>query len=208
MLRTVSRPTTFEPCLPTQADEPPSGSRWVHEIKHDGFRLIAQRDEAGVRLITRNGHDWTERYPAVAAAVGRLRCRSCIIDGEVVVVDEVGRTIFERLQQGPKVKREAIMFAFDLVEIDGQDLRREPLLTRKATLLSLLKSVPHGIIYNEYLEGDAWMIFHHACKLGCEGTSRSGQTRSIGPCGTRDWIKTEPPAIEAQNVRSENWDRR
>jgi bifunctional non-homologous end joining protein LigD len=209
MLRTASHSLAFEPCIPTQADRPPSGPGWVHEIKHDGFRLIAQRDEAGVRLITRNGHDWTERYPAVAAAGGRLRCRSCIIDGEVVVVDEVGRTIFERLQQGPKVNPEAIMFAFDLVEIDGQDLRREPLLTRKATLLSLLKSVPHGIVYNEHLEGDATMIFRHACRLGCEGivSKRADSTYRSGR--SRDWIKTKAPAaIEAQKIRGENWNSR
>jgi bifunctional non-homologous end joining protein LigD len=88
MLRTASPPVTFEPCIPTQADRPPSGPGWVHEIKHDGFRLIAGRDGAGVRLLTRNGHDFSERYPAVAAAVGRLRCRSCVIDGEVVVLDD------------------------------------------------------------------------------------------------------------------------
>jgi bifunctional non-homologous end joining protein LigD len=77
-----------------------------------------------VHLSTRNGHDWTDRYPAVAAAVGRLSCRSCIIDGEVAILDDDGRALFDRLQQGSRVKPEAILFAFDLLELDGQDLRR------------------------------------------------------------------------------------
>ena len=102
MLRTASPALAFEPCIPTQADRPPSGAGWLHEIKMDGFRLIARRDGAGVRLLTRNGHDWTDRYPTIAGSVGRLRCRSCVIDGEVVIVDEHGRAIFERLQNGPQ----------------------------------------------------------------------------------------------------------
>jgi bifunctional non-homologous end joining protein LigD len=165
MLCTASHPLAFEPCIPTSADRPPTGPGWVHEIKHDGFRLIARRDGAGVRLLTRNGHDFSERYPAVADAVGRLHCRSCIIDGEVVMLDDEGRAVFDLLQRGPKVKPDAILFAFDLLELDGQDLKREPLLTRKATLLSLLKGASYGILYNEHMEGDGTMIFRHACKI-------------------------------------------
>jgi bifunctional non-homologous end joining protein LigD len=209
MLRTVSRPATFEPCIPTQADTPPSGPGWLHEIKHDGFRLIACGDGAGVRLITRNGHDWTGRYPTVANAVGRLNCRSCVIDGEVVILDDVGRAVFDRLQHGSRVKPEAILFAFDLIELNGEDLRRESLLTRKSTLLSLLKGAPHGIVYNEHIEGDGAMIFRHACRLGCEGivSKRADSTYRSGR--SRDWIKTKAPAaIEAQNIRGENWNSR
>jgi ATP-dependent DNA ligase len=105
---------TFEPCIPIQADQPPSGPGWLYEIKHNGFRLIARRDGAGVRLITRNGHDWTERYPAVSNAVARLPCLSCVIDGEVVITNEAGRAVFDRLQQGPRMKPEAFLFAFDI----------------------------------------------------------------------------------------------
>jgi bifunctional non-homologous end joining protein LigD len=188
MLRIPSPSIAFEPCIPTQADRPPSGPGWIHEIKHDGYRLVARRDGAGVRLITRNGHDFSERYPAVASAVNRLRCRSCVVDGEVVIVDEDGRAVFNRLQQGPRTKPDAVLFAFDLLELDGQDLKREPLLTRKTTLLSLLKGAPHGILYNEHMEGDGAMIFRHACRLGCEGivskrgrrSRRSGFGRKIG----------------------------
>jgi bifunctional non-homologous end joining protein LigD len=202
-------PIGFEPCVPTKADRPPSGPGWVHEIKHDGFRLIARRDGAGVRLITRNGHDFSERYPAVADAVGRLRCRSCVIDGEVVILNKEGRAVFDLLQHGSRVKPEAILFAFDLLEIDGQDLKRDPLLTRKATLQSLLKGASHGVLYNEHMEGDGAMIFRHACKLGCEGIVSKRANSSYATGRSRDWIKTKSPvAIEAQRRRSENWNGR
>ena len=161
-----------------------------------------------MRLITRNGHDYTDRYPTIAGSVGRLRCRSCVIDGEVVICDENGHAIFERLQEGPRVKPEAIMFAFDLIELDGQNLRREPLLTRKSTLLSLIKGAPAGIRYNEHLEGDGTMIFRHACKLGCEGIVSKRAESPYRSGRSRDWIKTKSPAaIEAQKVRSENWNK-
>ena len=82
----------IEPCLPSPADCPPSGSNWIHEIKHDGFRLMARRDPVGIRLITRRGNDWTPRYPLVVEAVNHLKVRSCLIDGEVVCCDEQGVT--------------------------------------------------------------------------------------------------------------------
>jgi bifunctional non-homologous end joining protein LigD len=201
-------PHRLRALYPTQADRPPSGPGWLHEIKHDGYRLIARRDAAGVRLITRNGHDWTDRYPTVAAAVEQLRCRSCIIDGEVAIVDDEGRAVFERLQEGPKTKAEAILFGFDLLELDGQDLRREPLRTRKSTLLSLLKGAPAGIVYNEHLEGDGAMIFRHACRLCCEGIVSKRADSPYRSGRSRDWIKTKSPdAIAIQRIRSENWNK-
>ncbi len=149
MLRTEPLPIMFEPCIPATSDRLPSGPGWVHEIKHDGFRLMVYLNITGVRLVTRNGHDWADRYPTVAAAVATLHCRSCVIDGEVAICDEHGRAIFDRLQQGPRVKPEAILLAFDLLELDGRDLRREPLEVHKATLLSLLNGAPVGVQYVE-----------------------------------------------------------
>jgi bifunctional non-homologous end joining protein LigD len=80
----------IEPCLPSLADRPPCGSEWLHEIKHDGFRLLACRDAAGIRLLTRNGNDFTARYPLIVEALDALRVRSCIIDGEAVACDGDG----------------------------------------------------------------------------------------------------------------------
>src|SRR6186713_1477203 len=86
-----SAPAGFiEPCLPSPADKPPSGSIWIHEIKHDGYRLMARRDPVGIRLLTRRGNDWANRFPLVVEAVNHLKVRSCLIDGEVVCCDERG----------------------------------------------------------------------------------------------------------------------
>jgi ATP-dependent DNA ligase len=83
LLRTCRTPSGFiEPCLPSSAERPPGGSGWIHEIKHDGYRLMARRDPIGIRLLTRNGHDWALRYPLIIEAVDRLKVRSCLIDGE------------------------------------------------------------------------------------------------------------------------------
>jgi bifunctional non-homologous end joining protein LigD len=124
----------------------------------------------------------------------------------LVILDDEGRAVFDLLQQGPRVKPEAIPFAFDLLELDGQNLRRDPLLTRKATLLSLLKGAPHGILYNDHMEGDGPQIFRHACKLGCEGIVSKRADSPYRSGRSRDWIKTKSPAaVEAQKVRSENW---
>jgi bifunctional non-homologous end joining protein LigD len=83
----------IEPCLPSPADRLPSGPDWVHEIKHDGYRLMARRDPIGIRLLTRNGHDWAPRYPLIVEAVNRLKARSCLIDGEAVVCDDNGLAV-------------------------------------------------------------------------------------------------------------------
>jgi bifunctional non-homologous end joining protein LigD len=89
----------IEPCLSSPADKPPSGSNWIHEIKHDGYRLMARRDPVGIRLLTRRGNDWTTRFPLVVEAVNNLKVRSCLIDGEVVYCDERGLAIFSTLRQ-------------------------------------------------------------------------------------------------------------
>jgi ATP-dependent DNA ligase len=86
------------PCLPSRAERPPAGPRWIHEIKHDGFRMMVRRDGAGVRLLTRNGYDWADRYPLIAAAAGALGVRSCLIDGEAVAYDADGMPSFNRLR--------------------------------------------------------------------------------------------------------------
>src|SRR5262249_47656653 len=117
MLRTYRTPTGFiAPCLPTPAEHPPSGPGWIHEIKHDGFRLMARRDAAGVRLLTRNGIDWTDRYPLIAAALGALKVRSCLIDGEAVACDGDGMPSFDRLRYR-RGDGSVFLFAFHLLEL-------------------------------------------------------------------------------------------
>jgi ATP-dependent DNA ligase len=112
----------IESCLPSRADKPPSGSNWIHEIKHDGYRLMARRDSVGIRLITRRGNDWSDRFPLVVEAVNHLKMRSCLIDGEVCCCDERGLARFDVLRRR-RNEVEAFLYAFDLLELDGTDLR-------------------------------------------------------------------------------------
>jgi ATP-dependent DNA ligase len=133
--RPRSRPLSnfIEPCLPRRADKPPAGRDWIHEIKHDGFRIMARRDAAGVRLLTRNGYDFAGRFPLAAAAVAALPARSCLIDGEAIVTDRNGLAVFD-LIRGHRPSEAAVLCAFDLLELDGEDLRRLPIEVRKARL--------------------------------------------------------------------------
>src|SRR5215831_17199032 len=128
------RPTfTFiPPALPSPAECPPIGGEWIHEIKHDGYRMMVRRDVSGVRLLTRNGKDWTGRFPTIVDATAGLKARSCLIDGEAVCCDANGLAVFALLRYRQRVAA-LFLYAFDLLEIDGQGLRREPLETRKAT---------------------------------------------------------------------------
>jgi bifunctional non-homologous end joining protein LigD len=105
----ADRASFIEPCLPSPADKPPSGSDWIHEIKHDGFRLMARRDPVGIRLITRGGHDWSARYPLIVATVDHLKVRSCLIDGEVVCCDEQGLATFQLLRHRRNQPRRSSM---------------------------------------------------------------------------------------------------
>src|SRR5262245_52254814 len=140
----------IEPCLPIKAESPPSGPGWVHEIKHDGFRLMVRRDAAGVRLLTRNGHDWTDRYPLIAAAAGALKVRSCLIDDEAVACGDDGLPAFDRLRYR-RQDGAVFLLAFDLLVLDDTDLRREPFETRKATLASVLRRAGAGLRLNDHL---------------------------------------------------------
>jgi bifunctional non-homologous end joining protein LigD len=189
------------PCLPSPAHRPPSGPDWVHEIKHDGYRLMARRDPIGIRLLTRNGHDWVE-------AVNRLRARTCLLDGEAVVCDASGLAVFEQLRRKRSGER-VFLYAFDLLELDGQDLRREPLETRKATLASLLRGSFPGLRMNEHLAHDGESVFRHACKLGCEGivSKRLGSRYRSGR--SPDWLKFKnPDAPAVKREAEEDWGRR
>ena len=195
------------PCLPSRADRPPSGPGWVHEIKHDGFRMMIRRDVAGVRLLTRNGHDWAPRYPLIVEAVNRLKARSCLIDGEAVACDENGLTVFERLRLKPSGEH-VFLYAFDLLELNGQDLRREPFETRKATLASLLRGSLPGLRLHDHLKHPGDVVFRHACKMGLEGivSKRLGSHYRSGR--SKDWLKFKNP--EAPAVRreaEEDWGR-
>jgi bifunctional non-homologous end joining protein LigD len=119
------------PAQPVKASKPPSGADWVHEIKHDGYRIIVRRDGSTVRLYSRNANDWSARLSAIAAAAAHIKAKSFTIDGEAVVLGPDGLSRFEELCRR-EAARTAILYAFDLIEHDGEDLRNLPFLDRKA----------------------------------------------------------------------------
>jgi bifunctional non-homologous end joining protein LigD len=205
--RTRSAPAGFiEPCLPSPADKPPAGANWIHEIKHDGYRMMARRDPVGIRLLTRRGNDWANRYPLVVEAVNHLNVRSVLIDGEVVCCDERGLSIFATLRQR-RNETPAFLYAFDLLELNGTDMRREPIEVRKATLASILRKSRHGLRLNEHLEHhDGALVFAHACKLGVEGivSKRLGSHYRSGR--SPDWLKFKnPDAPAVRREAEEDW---
>jgi bifunctional non-homologous end joining protein LigD len=205
MLWRPSRSELIEPCLPSPAKAPPSGHGWIHEIKHDGFRILARRHSAGVRLITRAGNDFSHRFPFIQIAVGNLPVRSCLIDGEAIVCDENGLADFELIRRHGALAS-AVHCAFDLLELDGRDLRREPIEKRKALLAKLLRGSHSSIVLNEHYEEDGAIVFREACRLGCEGivSKRLGSSYRSGR--SKYWIKVKNPKAPAvKREAEEDW---
>jgi bifunctional non-homologous end joining protein LigD len=188
------------PCLPSSAPQPPSGDEWLHEIKHDGFRV--GKDGTRVKLYSRPGNDLTDRFPLIVEALARLRTHSCIIDGEAVACGEDGIASFDRIRHHDAG---VFLYAFDLVELDGDDLRRDPLAVRKATLASLLARAAPGLRFNEHVdEQDGPLVFQHACKLGLEGIVSKRRNSPYRSGRSPDWIKSKnpsAPAVEAGGRR-------
>ena len=207
LLRRVAFPDFCEPCLPSPAAKPPAGDGWLHEIKHDGFRMLVRRDAAGVRLFTRNGHDWTGRFPLIAHAALSLKAASCLIDGEAVACDDDGLPVFERLRYRRQEGR-VFLFAFDLIELDGRDLRREPIERRRVSLIRLLAKAPVGLQVNDHIVEPGDVVFRHACQLGFEGivSKRLGSFYTSGH--SRHWIKSKNPTHPAvKREAEEDWAR-
>ncbi len=171
-----------DPCLPTSAKAPSSGPDWIHEIKHDGFRVLALLADAKVRLISRNGHDLTYRFPLIAGALAVLPVRSCVIDGEAILCDDNGLAVF-KLLRNYRNGHAATLCAFDLIEMDGQDLRRQPIEDRKSLLRKLIKRKHPGIAFNRHFDVEGSIVFHHAEALDqdqkprCAGRKAGGRRR-------------------------------
>ncbi|MBB2674532.1 UNVERIFIED_ORG: bifunctional non-homologous end joining protein LigD [Rhizobium esperanzae] len=169
-------PTRIEPCLALLKPKPPKGRQWAFEVKWDGYRLAVHIESKGVRILTRGGHDWTERFPAIAAHAKRLPVSTAILDGETVVFDELGRSDFGKLQQslggrgGKRTSRESVLMVFDLLYLDGHDLTGTELTARRHLLEGL---VPAGgeeaIRLSEEIEADGDKLFRAACEHGLEG---------------------------------------
>src|SRR6476620_3368337 len=193
----LSRPSTLpagfiQPCLPTKAPRPPSGGLWLHEIKHDGLRVIGRKDGDRIELYSRPGNDLTERFPLIVEALARRRSHSCIVDGEAVACDDSGIAQFNRIRYR-SYDGTVFLYAFDLIELNGDDLRRDPLEVRKATLISVVAKAGPGIRFNEHMEcddGDAVA----ACKMGLEGIVSKRKDSPYRSGRSPDWLKMKNPA--------------
>jgi len=194
------------PCLPTSARQPPSGPEWLIEIKHDGFRVIARKAGKRVRLYSRPGNDLTHRFPLIVEALARLRARSCILDGEAVACGPDGIASFDRIRYH-RHDGDVFMWTFDLIELNGDDLRKGPLATRKATLERILAQAAPAIQFNEHLdEEDGPLVFEHACKLGFEGIVSKRRDSPYSSGRSRDWIKSKNPNAPAvRREAEEDW---
>jgi bifunctional non-homologous end joining protein LigD len=141
MFRVATGLRFIEPQLASPVDQPPEGKHWIHEIKHDGYRCQVLLERGHARVFTRNGYDWSDRYPSIVQAAAPLPCLSAIIDGEAIVQDQNGVSDFEALNSAMRWRPDTIiLYAFDLMHLNGRDLRREALLKRRAILKALLGS--------------------------------------------------------------------
>jgi len=157
--------------LPSLVLEAPAGEEWIHEIKFDGYRTILAVDRGEVRAFTRNGHDWTDSYAPIVAEAVKLRCQSAIIDGEVVASAEAGEAAFDEIRPAiARGGRGLVMVAFDLLFLDGKDLRSLPLAERRRQLQRLLpKSTKARLQFNQAIAGDGSAVFAEADRMGLEG---------------------------------------
>ena len=198
-------PGFVDPCCPTPHKAPPTGDGWLHEIKHDGYRAQAQVNE-GARIFTRRGNDWAARMPTVTAAVSALPAKSIILDGELVAVDAKGQAVFYELPSAvsakpSRVKARLIYYAFDLLYLDGHDLRGVRLVERKQLLETLLGNARGLQLIKcvEHLEGDGALILEHACKLDVEGIVSKRANAPYRSGKRLEWIKTKCPAWREAN---------
>ena len=186
----------IRPCLPTTAPIPPSGEQWWHEIKHDGLRMIARKDGATVRLYGRTGNDLTRRFPMIVEALASLSSISCILDGEAVAWGDDGIPSLERLRSG-RYDANVFLYVFDLIELNGSDMRGSPLQDRKAALAKIVSRAEQGIQLNEHTEEDGAIVFEDVRKLGLEGiVSKRKDSRYVS--GRSDsWVKCKNRASPA-----------
>ena len=186
-------PDFVAPSLALRLDDAPGGDGWLHEIKYDGYRLQARIDNGKVALLTRNNREWTGRFTAVAKGLAGLNVETALLDGEVVVEGSDGVTSFSELVADLKAgtSERMVYYAFDLLHLNGVDLRGAALLDRKAVLAQVLKGRRNGTVrFSAHVTGDSELVMDKACELGLEGiiSKRADKPYRSGRSG--DWIKT------------------
>ncbi|MGO7022907.1 non-homologous end-joining DNA ligase [Rhizobium johnstonii] len=188
-------PDRIEPCLALLKAKPPKGDDWTYEIKWDGYRLSVHVEPTGIRILTRGGHDWTHRFPAIQQAALWLPVGTAILDGEAVVLDEQGRSDFGLLQQslggrgGNRSSSDAVLFAFDLLYFDGHDLTRMDLSERRHILEDLMEGAAGAIRLSEEIDADGDQLLASACEHGLEGIIAKRRNAPYRSGRTGDWIK-------------------
>ena len=181
----------FEFCVPTKSTVVPAGPDWLHEVKYDGYRLRLERDGDRVRLITRNGYDWTKRYPWIVETALKNRQKHFVIDGEAVILGLDGISDFNALHSG-KHNEEVQLCAFDILMEGGDDLRKLPLSMRKANLERLLARRPEGIFVNPFERGEIGPdLFAAACRMGLEGLVSKRRDRPYRGGRSPYWVKVK-----------------
>ncbi|ARM89531.1 ATP-dependent DNA ligase protein [Rhizobium sp. CIAT894] len=189
-------PARIGPCLALLKPRPPKGSQWTYEVKWDGYRLAIHIEPSGVRILTRGGHDWTERFPAILAEARRLSVSTAILDGEAVVLDAQGRSDFGMLQQslggrgGKRLSRDAIFMAFDLLYFDGHDLTGTELASRRHLLEGLVPPAgEEAIRLSEEIDADGETLLRIACEHDLEGIIANDRNSPYRSGRLGDWVK-------------------
>ncbi|MGR9500101.1 non-homologous end-joining DNA ligase (plasmid) [Rhizobium leguminosarum] len=198
-------PDRVEPALAQLKSHPPKGKEWSWELKWDGYRLAVHIEPRGIRILTRGGHDWTHRFPAIVEAARGLGPATMIIDGEAVVLDEEGRPDFGLLQQslGASDRQagnrasDAIFYAFDLIYFDGLDLRGVEYRSRRHLLDNTLNGKDGAIRLSETFDTEPAVLLEHVCRLGLEGIVGKHLDRPFRSGRTEDWVKIKRVQSEA-----------
>ena len=185
------------PQLCRAVHEPPSGPGWIHEVKHDGHRIIARLERGSSRLLSRPGNDVSRRFAPIAEWLRQLPVRTAILDGEAAVPDQRGVTHIDHLNAARDAPERLAFFAFDLLWLNGEDLRRRPLLERKATLTKLLRRAPERVVYSDHWSGDGRDLFRKVGEFGGEGivSKRVDAPYTSGPSPT--WLKCKHSTVGA-----------
>lgn len=196
--RKTAMPEFLAPQLATLVREPPQGDEWLHELKFDGYRMICHLHRGKARFWSRNGKDWTEKFPNLAKALAAFPATTAILDGEVVIVDKAGRSSFQSLQQsmgkGGREGATAFVFEiFDVIYFDGYSLMQTPLKERKAALEQLLApaKAKGPLRYSDHVAGNGAQFFKQACEYGIEGIVSKLADSPYESTRNRNWLKTK-----------------
>ena len=192
MFRVTPRLRFIEPQLASPVDKPPVGKHWIHEIKHDGYRsqVLVERGEA--RVFTRNGYDWSDRYPSIVRAATNLRCQSAIIDGEAIIQNGHGASDFEALSTAMRRQPHSIILYAFVLHLDGRDLRQQTLMERRASLKTLLGTDDQSRIqFSDGFDGDGAALFKACAERELEGIVSKHSLTPYRSGRSKTWLKTK-----------------